>query len=164
MRDRRKRWNYDPENYQITGWLIIIVIASFCVVVVLNWYLKRKNAPAIPPNSPTLFAPPRSLKFLHRLVPCRRITAEGWILGKPHCDNPEPRSARRRGGGEKDMPDHFGVAVPHVIIIVKPLAFRPALAGMDENELWVTTVRHCFSRVDDRLARIPRSNHRHHGS
>jgi hypothetical protein len=40
MADRRKRWDYDPENYQITGWLIIIVIASFCVVVVLNWYLK----------------------------------------------------------------------------------------------------------------------------
>jgi hypothetical protein len=40
MRDRRKRWNYDPENYQVTGWLLIIVIISFVAVVLLKWYFK----------------------------------------------------------------------------------------------------------------------------
>jgi hypothetical protein len=36
--DQRRRWNYDPENYQVTGWLLIIVIASFVAVVLLKWF------------------------------------------------------------------------------------------------------------------------------
>jgi len=38
--DHRRRRIEDPANYQTTGWLLVLGIASFCVVVVLKWYLK----------------------------------------------------------------------------------------------------------------------------
>jgi len=38
--DHRRRRIEDAANYQTTGWLLVIGTASFCVVVVLKWYLK----------------------------------------------------------------------------------------------------------------------------
>ncbi|HMB84216.1 MAG TPA: hypothetical protein VKI40_09230, partial [Terriglobales bacterium] len=61
---------------------------------------------------------------LNSAIASSRVAANGGILRKPHCDRPEPRAAWWRDGGAKDTPDHFGVAVPHVIVIVRPLAAR----------------------------------------
>ncbi len=38
--DHRKRRIEIPKNYRTTGWLLVLVIATFCVVMVLKWYLK----------------------------------------------------------------------------------------------------------------------------
>jgi hypothetical protein len=36
--DHRRRRIEDPDNYQITGWLLVLGIASFCVAIVLKWF------------------------------------------------------------------------------------------------------------------------------
>jgi len=36
--DHRRRRIEDPANYQTTGWLLVLGIASFCVVIVLKWF------------------------------------------------------------------------------------------------------------------------------
>ena len=36
--DHRRRQIEDPDNYQITGWLLVLGIASFCVAIVLKWF------------------------------------------------------------------------------------------------------------------------------
>jgi hypothetical protein len=36
--DHRRRRIEDPANYQITGWLLVLGIVSFCVVIVLKWF------------------------------------------------------------------------------------------------------------------------------
>jgi hypothetical protein len=38
--DHRRRRIEGHDNYRITGWLLLLVIAAFCIVVVLKWYLK----------------------------------------------------------------------------------------------------------------------------
>jgi hypothetical protein len=36
--DHRRRRIEDPDNYEVTGWLLVLGIASFCVVIVLKWF------------------------------------------------------------------------------------------------------------------------------
>jgi hypothetical protein len=37
--DHRRRRIEDPDNYQITGWLLVLGVASFFVAIVLKWFL-----------------------------------------------------------------------------------------------------------------------------
>src|SRR5487761_2320365 len=65
----------------------------------------------------------------------RGVTPLCRLLRHALGDSPEPGAPRRCDGGEDDTSDHFGVAVPYIVIIVRPPAAQAAYAGANEDEV-----------------------------